>query len=42
MTTFAFIAIVLGAATCSAAVMHLVDLFERPAQFQRRRNKVVA
>lgn len=36
MSTFAFIAIVIGVATCSSAVMRLVNLFERPAQFQRR------
>lgn len=42
MTTLAYIAILMGAASCSAAVMRLVSLFERPDQFQRRRGKAAA
>lgn len=41
MTAFTFIAILVGAATCSVSIMRLVDLFERPAQFQRRRKATV-
>ena len=35
MTTFSLIAVLIGAAACSSAVLRIVELFERPAQFQR-------
>ena len=39
MTTFAYIAVIVGAAACTSSVMRLVSLFERPEQFQRRHHR---